>query len=255
MPENSSSSSAKPLALVAVGLVTRSWTPLAFAITVDVATEEVCGLGVHADIAMARMHAICDTVRDNGWCVTHGRPAAFASYHNHCIDADRIAAQLCGSQFRYNGGACLELMEGMTGSLADHLEDASKRGRSFERLYCEAISWAIDANKFRCANPTLPALDWWEMDKNAGEFPPIVKVFELPDVVCGSSEPGGQVELDGARFHHPWLETFSQQGFPWHLQYTVCRFPGNDNELWVIDDGGCFAATRVLPTTVEVLTP
>src|ERR1700692_2682615 len=170
MPENSSGSAAMPLALVRVGLVTPSWTPLAFAITVDIATEEVCGLGVHADIAMARMHAICDTVRDNGWCVTHGRPAAFASYHNHCIDADRMAAELCGSQFRYSGGAGLELMEGMTDSLGDHLTNASNRGQSFERLYCEAIGWAVEDNRLRCANPTLAALDWWEMDKNAGEL-------------------------------------------------------------------------------------
>lgn len=244
MPENNPSSSSTPLALVAVGLIKPSWTHLSFAITLDVATDEVCGIGVHADPEMARVHAIFDTVRDNGWCVSHGRPSAFASYCDRSLDADKVAAAMCGSKLRYHVSEGAELIEFATKSLANHL---AAKGETFEKLYCETIMWAILRNQLPSANP---AWDWWEMHENAGELPPFLAALELPVFGFASSQPAGRIEFEGQVYQHPWLETFTQQALPYHLNYSACRFLGNDAELWVIDEGKCFAATKVLAAEV-----
>ena len=53
-------------------------------------------------------------------------------------------------------------------------------------------------------------------------------------------------------YEHPWLETFRQQALPYHLNHPACRLPGETNKFWVVDEGGCFAATKT--PAVEVPT-
>jgi hypothetical protein len=229
----------EPLDLVAIGLVKPSWTAFSFAITLDVATHEVCGIGVHTDPERARAHAIFDTIRDNGWCVAHGRPKAFASYCDRPLDTDRVIADMCGSKLRYLVPDGFEVIDDATRSLRRHLDAELRKGQSFEKVYCETIMWATQQDR-------LPGWDWWQMHEHAGELPPFLAALELPVADIAPVLSGGQIECKGKVYEHRWLETFTEQALPYHQNYWVCHFPGNDRELWVLDDSGCFAATRVL---------
>jgi hypothetical protein len=236
----------RPFDLVAIGLIRPSWTSFSFAIGLDVASQKMCGIGVHEDPDLARVHAIFDSVRDNGWCAIYGRPKAIVTYCERSLEADRMAAALSGSKLQYGVGDGAELIRLVANSLAQHLEHVSERGHSFEYLYSETVSWAIHYNAPAVDDPALPV--WtWEVGERVGDPPAIVKGLELPTFSFGTLHPGGRIECEGTEFEHPWLDTFRQQALPYNLAFPVCRFPGNNDRLWLIDDHGCFEAVRVDP--------
>jgi hypothetical protein len=80
--------------------------------------------------------------------------------------------------------------------------------------------------------------------ERVGDPPAIVKGLDLPVFSFGSLHPGGRIECEGEMFEHPWLDTFRQQALPYHLAFPICRFPGSNDQIWLIDERGCFPAAR-----------
>ncbi|RXH40942.1 hypothetical protein XH94_10845 [Bradyrhizobium zhanjiangense] len=233
------------MGLVAIDLLQPAWTSLNFAVALDVATMEICGLSIHEDHELARMFVIFDTVRDNGWCVPHGRPETFVSCCGGSPVVERIAAKLCGSKLGEHGADHVELMGDVMKGLGRHLDYVSERGKEFGRLYAEAVNWAVEFDRY--VSPAVRRWDWSEMNRRAGELPAFLSGMEFPEIKLAEAASGSRIEFEGEMYQHPWIETFTQQALPGRPAYSVCSIPTNKDELWLIMNGGCFAATKVAP--------